>query len=128
MNPSDFALLQDISEEVKALGFDFDDFGNNSIVVNGIPADLTSASEKTLIEGLIEQYKINSSELRLPKKEMVARAMARRSGLKTGNQLTLGEMNALIDNLFGCNNPNYTPEGQLTFFILDLNKIDQYFN
>jgi DNA mismatch repair protein MutL len=129
LNASDYALLQDISDEIKALGFDFEDFGNNSIVIQGIPADLTSsANEISLIEGLIEQYKQNSAELSLPKKEMVSRALARRSCLNAGVKLSSEEMNALIDNLFACKNPNYTPDGQLTFFILDLKKIEQFFS
>ncbi|NNF20974.1 MAG: DNA mismatch repair endonuclease MutL [Saprospiraceae bacterium] len=129
LNASDYALLQDISEEVKALGFDFEDFGNNSIVIQGIPADLTSsANEIALIEGLIEQYKQNSAQLSLPKKEMVSRALAKRSCLNVGAKLSSEEMNALIDNLFACRNPNYTPDGQLTFFILDLKKIEQFFS
>jgi DNA mismatch repair protein MutL len=129
LNAADYALLQDIAEEVKALGFDFEDFGNNSIVIQGIPADLTaSLNEITLIEGLIEQYKQNSAELSLPKKEMVSRALARRSCLNAGTNLSSEEMVALIDSLFACKNPNYTPDGQLTFFILDLNKIEKFFS
>ena len=128
LNAADYALFQDISEEVRALGFDFEDFGSNTIIIQGIPADLASGNEVALIEGLIEQYKHNKSKLSLPKNEMIASALAKRSCIAPGGQLSPEEMNALIDNLFGCTNPNYTPDGQLTFFILDLNKIEQFFN
>ena len=128
LQASDYALLQDIADEVRALGFQFEDFGSNTIVIQGIPADLISANEISLIEGLIEQYKQNSAKLSLPKKELVARALARRSSINPGTKLSSEEMNALIDSLFACRNPNYTPDGQLIFFILDLNKIEQFFN
>jgi DNA mismatch repair protein MutL len=113
---------------VKALGFAFEDFGPNTIVINGYPSELTGINEKKLFEELLEQYKINKSELSLPKKENLIRALARRTAIRPGTNLTQEEMNALIDNLFACNTPNFAPDGQLIFFILDLNKIDSFFN
>ena len=127
LNPGDFALLQDIKEEVKVLGFDFEDFGSNSIVINGYPSELTGINEKMLFEELLEQYKINKSELSLPKNENLARALAKRTAIRPGGKLTSEEMNALIDNLFACSTPNFAPDGQLIIFILDLNKIESFF-
>ena len=127
LNPGDFALLQDIKKEVKALGFDFEDFGSNSIVINGYPSELTGINEKKLFEELLEQYKINKSELSLPKNENLARALAKRTAIRPGVKLTSEEMNALIDNLFACSTPNFAPDGQLIIFILDLNKIESFF-
>lgn len=127
LNPGDFALLQDIKKEVKALGFDFEDFGSNSIVINGYPSELTGINEKKLFEELLEQYKINKSELSLPKNENLARALAKRTAIRPGVKLTSEEMNALIDNLFACSTPNFAPDGRLIIFILDLNKIESFF-
>ena len=42
--------------------------------------------------------------------------------------MQIEEMNSLIGQLFGCNNPNYTPEGKPTFVILEPNTIENYFN
>ncbi len=127
LNPGDFALLQDIREEVKALGFAFEDFGSNSIVINGYPSELTGINEKKLFEELLEQYKINKSELSLPKNENLVRALAKRTAIRPGTKLNPEEMNALIDNLFACSTPNFAPDGRLIFFILDLNKIESFF-
>jgi DNA mismatch repair protein MutL len=127
LNPGDFSLVMELEEEIKSLGFDFSIFGKNAIVVNGCPADASGMNEQELFEGLIEQFKKNKSELSLSKQENIARAMAQRSAIKRGTKLSAVEMNALIDQLFGCKNPNYAPNGQLTFFILDLEKIANFF-
>jgi len=126
LNPSDYALLQDIQGEIKSLGFDFDDFGNNSIVIHGFPSELSGINEKLLFEGLLEQYKINKSELSLDKNENLSRSLAKRSAIKTGETLNHEQMNSIIDNLFACKTPNFSPEGQLIFFILDLSKIEDF--
>ena len=66
LNPGDFALVMDLEEEIKALGFVFNVFGENSIVINGIPSDVRSGEEKGIFEGFIEQYKLNKSDIKLP--------------------------------------------------------------
>lgn len=128
LNPSDFALVMELEEEIRSLGFVFNIFGKNTIVVNGIPADVPSGSEKGLFEGLIEQFKIYNSELRVERREMLARSIAKRSALKPGTKLSLVEMNTLIDQLFACKTPMYAPNGNLTIVLMDMNKIGRFFN
>jgi DNA mismatch repair protein MutL len=128
LNPADFALVMEMEEEIRALGFVFNVFGKNTIVVNGIPTDVPNGSEKDLFEGLIEQYKNNKSELKLDRRENLARSLARKSALKPGTKLSLIEMNTLIDQLFACKTPNYAPNGNLTVVIMDMDKIGKYFN
>ncbi len=125
---SDFALVRELKEEITALGFAFEVFGKYSIAINGIPTDVISGNEKTLFEGLIEQFKKNKNELTLSTRENLARSLAKRSSIKEGKRLSPEEMNALIGNLFACKNANYSPGGQLTTFLLDLNRISSYFN
>ncbi|MDQ3393554.1 MAG: DNA mismatch repair endonuclease MutL [Bacteroidota bacterium] len=128
LSPSDFSLVMELENEIKSLGFIFSIFGKNSIVINGGPADFQGGNEKELFEGLIEQFKQNRQELSLDKKDNLARSIARRSSIKAGQKLSNKEMGSLIDQLFGCSNPNYAPNGQLTYYILDLNRISNFFN
>jgi DNA mismatch repair protein MutL len=124
---ADFALALEMQPEIEALGFRFDVFGKNTLVVNGVPANVQAANEKELFEGLIEQFKVNQSELALPLQENLARALARRASIKTGQPLVREEMQALVDSLFACSTSNYSPDGKPTFFIFELNKIESYF-
>lgn len=124
---ADFALALEMQQEIEALGFRFDVFGKNTLVVNGVPANVQTGNEKELFEGLIEQFKVNQSELALPLQENLARALARRASIKTGQPLVREEMQALVDSLFACSTSNYAPDGKPTFFIFELNKIESYF-
>jgi len=127
LNPSDHALLMDIEEEITRLGFDFDIFGKNSIVINGIPSGLTNINEKEVFEGLIEQFKYNREKLEISTYENLAMSMARYSSVKEGKVLNDEERRSLIDQLFACKNPNYSPYGESTFFIIELEKLEGYF-
>ena len=128
LNPADFTLVMDLSDEIAALGFIFEEFGGNCIVINATPAGLPASNEKTLFEGLIEQYKMNKAELSVSKQDSLARAMARRTSRLGGQELVQTECKAIVENLFACANPNYDPAGGKTFFILDLKKIENALN
>lgn len=128
LNPSDYALVVGMKEEINAIGFEFSEFGKNTIVINGVPADLKAVNEKQLFEGFVEQFKLNEAELSISADDNVARAIAKRSSLKVGITLSPEEMSSLIDQLFGCKNPNYSPNGKRTTFIMELERMDQFFN
>lgn len=126
LSAPDFALVMEMERELHALGFRFEVFGKNTILVSGIPAQVIG-SEKELFEGLIAQFKENQSELQLPLLENLAQALAKRASIKSGQRLLAEEMEALLASLFACSNPNYSPEGKPTFFTFDSSKIDNYF-
>lgn len=129
LSAADFALVLEMEQEIAALGFRLEVFGKNTILINGVPTNLsTGGSGKALFEGLIEQFKINQSDLSIPLKENLARSLAKRAGIKAGQTLVKEEMRALIDGLFACATSNYTPDGIPTFFIFELRKIESYFN
>ena len=127
LNPSDFALVTELKEEIQLLGFQIEDFGNNTIIIQGIPQDMLSGEEKKVFEGIIEQFKVNSNELQVSKKENLARTMAKRVGKKEGAILLPEEMNSLVDQLFACQKPEFSPEGTKTYVVLGLTQIANFF-
>jgi DNA mismatch repair protein MutL len=128
LSAPDFALVMEMEQEISGLGFRFEVFGKQTLVINGVPANVPSGREKELFEGLVEQFKINQSELSLPLQENLSRALAKRACIKSGQKLVKEEMQSLIDNLFACVTPNYSPDGRPTFFIFEGGKIESYFN
>ncbi|HSJ68192.1 MAG TPA: DNA mismatch repair endonuclease MutL [Anditalea sp.] len=127
LSPADFALVMDLQDELNSLGFVISEFGSNTIVINGIPADIYINNEKALFEGLLEQFKHFKSELSIDNKENLARSLAKKSALKKGNKLNSHEMVTLVGQLFACQNPNYGLSGNKTFVKLDLNKLHSFF-
>lgn len=123
---ADFALVMEIEKEIFALGFRFEIFGKNTLLVTATPTDV-KGGEKELLEGLIEQFKKNQTELALPLRDSLAHAMAKRAAVQAGQPLDVKEMESIIAALFSCSNPNFSPEGKPTFFIFEAAKIEQYF-
>ncbi|MCW3102414.1 MAG: mismatch repair protein MutL [Bacteroidetes bacterium] len=127
LNPADFALVKDLEPEIKAMGFDISEFGKNTFVIHGIPADTSDHDPAALLEGLIENYKQNLQELRSDKRENLARSMAYNMAVKSGKELKAEEMGALIDELFACKMPYSTPGGKPTVTTFSLDDLDRRF-
>jgi DNA mismatch repair protein MutL len=127
LNPADFSLVQELLPEISALGFDISEFGKNTFVIHGVPADTTEHDPAALLEGLIENYKENLQELRSDKRENLARSMANNMAIKSGKALTQEEMNRLIDELFACKMPYITPGGKTTVTTFSIDDLDKRF-
>jgi DNA mismatch repair protein MutL len=126
--PQDFAILREVEDSLKALGFRFTDFGKHTIAVEGIPADVPARDEKELLEGLIEQFRNSAGSLKLDRREQMARALARRVAASAGGaRLSEREMTAIVDRLFACSVPNYTPDGRRTIVMLELGQLQELF-
>lgn len=118
--------LKEILDAIKFLGFDIEFFGNNSWVVSGIPPNMKESSINPVIEKLLADF-IDSLQLpELETNHVLALSMARNLGLKNGKLLTEDEINQLINELFACENPQYSANGNPIFITLasaDLEKL-----
>lgn len=127
LNPGDVSLVKEMHEQIAALGFVIEEFGAHDYLIKGVPADLQNGDEKSIFEGVIEQFKYNASRYTLPVHENLARSLAKRSAIKEGAVLMEAEMRDLVDQLFACKNPNYAPDGRKTLTLLSLEMISNYF-
>jgi DNA mismatch repair protein MutL len=127
LNAADFSLVKELENEIKAIGFDMSEFGKNTFVIHGIPADMGDADSVQLLEGLLDNYKQNLQELKSDKRENISRSMAQNMAIKSGKILAQEEMNNLIDELFACKMPYTTPSGKPTITTFSIDDLDKRF-
>lgn len=129
LSPNDYELAKSLLEDIKSLGFEVREFGKNTLVIEGIPVDLGSSNinETQLFEHLIEGFKNSQQELRLDKRDALARSMARNSAIKSGTSLSQEEMNMLIEQLFACKMPNFSIGGKPVIQTITLTDLDKKF-
>lgn len=128
LNNEDYLMVLDIIDDLNAIGFDICDLGSKTIVVNGIPQSGTHISPEHLVEQMIEEYKQTESSVKGNMKERISFSLAKASAINYGKVLTDEEMRHMVDELFACENPNYTPSGKKILSILNLDDIDKLFN
>lgn len=127
LNTPDFELMKELHSEIQTIGFDISEFGKNTFIIHGVPADTSAFDSVKLLEGLLENYKQNLLELKSDKRENLARSMARSTSIKSGKSLTQEEMHTIIDELFACRMPYSTPSGKPTITTFSSDDLDKRF-
>jgi DNA mismatch repair protein MutL len=127
LTPADAAVMEEIIGDLQYLGYIIDPFGKNTYVIQGTPADVEQGNEKHVIDVLLEQYKHFSPEVKFSKREKLIRSLARQQSIKTGVQLTEKEMRHLVNDLFTCEPPNVTPDGNPTYLEFKQEQLEKMF-
>ena len=126
LNTSDMALIEGMKVEIEQLGFSWEKMSSNKIAIQGIPADGTQENAQHLFEDLLEQYK-NNAKIQTKNSDKLARALSKSMSIKKGHNLSVIEMNRVIDELFACEMPNATANGQATLITLTLEELADKF-
>jgi DNA mismatch repair protein MutL len=124
---TNFQVFQEIKEDLAAVGFDIEIFGKNSIAVNGLPPEIANQNPKLLLDEIFEQFNSKAGNFKLSMHQMLAGTIARYAAIKRGKQLSIEEMNFMVDSLFACEQPYYSPSGKPTIITFTLEELDKKF-
>jgi len=120
---SDFAQLKNILPELIRMGFDISLMSGFTAIINGVPADINTGDEKSLIQSMLQQFQSYSQSLNLEPRERVALALASKTAIPRGKKLSLVEMETLVDQLFSCDHPYVDPLNKPTISYIALDDI-----
>lgn len=112
-------------EALQSIGFDIHPFGQNTFVVHGVPAGTEDYDVSKLLEEVLETFRENEQQLHLKPLENIARSLAKRAAVRPGKSLGKQEMQALADELFGCEQPSFSPDGKPVFINFPIDEIDK---
>ena len=124
---SEVAVLDSINEELTSLGFDISNLGGGSYAINSIPDGIEGLNPVELIHNMIHSAQEKGCDVREEVQSLLAQTMAKSSAIVYGQVLTNAEMSNLIDSLFACQFPNYTPDGKVVLHTIKEDEIDKLF-
>jgi DNA mismatch repair protein MutL len=127
-DPADFELLKELLPDLRSLGFDLELLSGRSVLVRGVPSEVTQGNERTILEGVLAQYRANHEGFNLGGRENLARSIARRSAIKPGHPLTAETARILIDQLFACRMPYADPAGRPTMVKIPMEELERRFS
>lgn len=119
----EYQLCLEIFDDLKNIGFDIEEFGQNTLKINGVPAQFINEDETLAIKQIIEAYGINENNDKLQKKERLAKIIAKRNANKMSKDLESKEMQGIINSLFESAMPAISPDGLPILKILNLENI-----
>lgn len=127
LSAADMLLLLELNDDLKKLGFDIVPFGKDTVVIQGVPADLSDLNSVEVLHGLLENYKLNNLDVKLDKGENICRALAKNTSIKYGKELQPEEMRLLMEHLFACSEYALSPDGKPVFSRIDMFEIEKLF-
>ena len=124
--PEDFNSLLDILPYLNKIGFDIREFGNNSVIIEGSPPELTNGKEKDVIDDILDNF-IEHKQLNSSFIDYMAATYSCKAAIKAGDKLDESECVNLIDKLFSTKHPYYCPHGRPIIINLSINDLDKRF-
>ena len=120
--------IQENTEYLRSLGFDLEEFGNNSFIMRSVPAVAVKAAPRQLLADIISEIQDQGRSARLEiKQENIRKLIACHSAIKAGDKLTAQEMNQLIKDLYATENPLTCPHGRPTMVRLSEEELSRRF-
>ena len=124
LNVNDASLLKELLPELEQLGFVFEQANPTTFMINGTPTDAAGCDAVALLEQILDNYKINRTDLQLDRKLNLAKTMAVQLSIKAQTRLSETEMQNIVDQLFACNVAEVAPNGKKIYVILNM---EEYF-
>ena len=124
LSPQDSLLLTEVLPDLSRIGFDIAPFGKNTFVVQGIPAGLPTGDEKYVLDEVVEHLKHESPEAVNKRTDQLLMHMARRLSRNKHAIMQPEGQQALIDELFACAQPEYTPDGKKIFVMIKKEELE----
>ncbi|OGU43840.1 MAG: hypothetical protein A3G43_04130 [Ignavibacteria bacterium RIFCSPLOWO2_12_FULL_56_21] len=123
----DYALVKDLEPHLRQLGFDLKVFGRNTVVIEGIPADVKPGSEQKILTDVLEDFKANEHASVIDVRDRLAKSFACKAAIKAGDPLNAQEMTVLIEQLFLTNMPYVCPHGRPVVIRIPVEELDRRF-
>ena len=120
LNMNDALLLKEMLPELENLGFVLEQANQTTFMVNGTPADAAGCDAIALLEKILDNSKINRTDLQLDRKLNLAKTMATQLAIKAQTKLSETEMQNIVDQLFACNVTEVAPNGKKIYTILNM--------
>jgi DNA mismatch repair protein MutL len=125
--PSEVTVLESLTDDLTAVGFDLTPLGGGSYAVNGVPAGIEGLSPVELIRNMVHTAMEKGGNVREEVQTILALTLARSAAIVYGQVLSEEEMANLVDSLFACPTPGYTPDGKTVLITVKEEDIERRF-
>lgn len=117
VTPDYIDRIAEINAAASQLHVIFEAFGTDTLLVRSIPVTLKEMDEEAFLQDVLDGFKEEKDIKNLDWKK-IAMAAGKRS-VKRNREMTMAEMQKLVNDLSLCENPYTTPYGKPVYVILD---------
>jgi DNA mismatch repair protein MutL len=112
LNPALIHMALEMLDDLKSLGFDVSHFGGNTLMINGVPAEVNRGDEGKVLETLLEEFEETKGHVNNRKHDILALSMSRQAALRSNDNLDKESLKALVEQLFATPGHYFGPDGK----------------
>lgn len=120
-------VLDSLSDELSALGFEISSLGGGSYALQGVPVGLDGLEPTALLNDIVHSVLEQTTPIKEKIHERIALSMAKKVAIVVGQFLSTEEMTALVEQLFRTSQPARTPDGKSIISVISDNEIGRGF-
>lgn len=124
---NEISLITELELSLVNTGFVFEEVNDDSVVISGLPVNVTESEVSILLEQLLSDLQDGIPESSFSQNDSIAKSMAKSLAVKTGTFLTEKEQENLVNGLFACKEPNVSPFHKPTFITMRVEDLDKKF-
>ena len=124
---SEIALISELKLALVSTGFVFDASSDDSIVISGLPVNVTEREVSHILQHLLSDLHDGIPDSSFCQNDTIAKSMSKSLAIKNGAYLTEEEQVNLVNNLFACKEPNVSPFQKPTFITMRVEDLDKKF-
>lgn len=124
---SDYAIIEEIRENLNAIGFIFEAVGKEEIRISGVPLSVPESEVGIILDQLISDYQQDFVVDGFSQTDILAKTLAKSLSVKTGEVLDSDSRSALVNDLFACKEPKISPFNKSIFVTITEDEIDKKF-
>ena len=121
------SAMESLLDDFSRLGFDISNMGGGSFAIQGVPDGVAGLNPSQLVSDILasamEKGGVSKEEIHYG----MAQTMARSAAIVVGEVLSIVEMGDIVEKLFMCEIPNYTPDGKKTYVNLEDSEVERMF-
>ena len=128
LSNNEFIILKEHFDILKQIGFEIEEFGVQSVIIKSHPTWLPKNYEKDAIHKIFEAIIAFEKNFTVEKfNESVATMLSCKMAIKANQNISMEEMNQLINDLKKCDNPFHCPHGRPTMIFYSKYDLEKLF-
>ncbi|MHC5202692.1 DNA mismatch repair endonuclease MutL [Myroides sp. LJL119] len=125
--PFEIGVLKELTELLQQAGFGFEEFGQEHVVISGLPVSVSESEASVVLEDLLLDFLNDFPDKKFDLSQRIAKSLSRSLAVKSGINLSQEEQENIVNSLFACQEPNVSPFMKPTFITMKVEDIEKKF-
>ena len=127
MTGEEYAAFEAARNVIEDMGFECDEFGDNSVMVRSVPGDVELGEVENLLLELVSEAAKSKKEIITEKQQRLLYTIACKAAVKANMRMSREEMETLVRNVLRLSNINTCPHGRPIIITMSKKELEKEF-